>query len=99
MFKYFVFAFRHSYKVSVSPQLSENYCRNPDVDGDRPWCYTVNLYSRWEYCDIPMCRNCKYNIQIISISCIDTEEWLMHCIVFIEICKTWIMANLKPNYI
>ena len=33
---------------------AENYCRNPD-SSDGPWCYTTDINTRWEYCDIPYC--------------------------------------------
>uniref|UniRef100_A0A452GR28 Kringle domain-containing protein n=1 Tax=Gopherus agassizii TaxID=38772 RepID=A0A452GR28_9SAUR len=32
--------------------LEENYCRNPDGE-IKPWCYTTNSTTRWEYCNIP----------------------------------------------
>ena len=28
-----------------------NYCRNPDREPGGIWCYTTDLYKRWEYCD------------------------------------------------
>lgn len=31
-------------------------CRNPGGLGERPWCYTINSSVRWDYCDIPQCR-------------------------------------------
>ncbi|XP_066303955.1 uncharacterized protein [Branchiostoma lanceolatum] len=34
--------------------LEGNYCRNPD-GSDGVWCYTVNPWSRWEFCDLPQC--------------------------------------------
>ncbi|XP_024051597.2 plasminogen [Terrapene carolina triunguis] len=34
--------------------LEENYCRNPDGE-IKPWCYTTNSSTRWEYCNIPSC--------------------------------------------
>ncbi|XP_078023202.1 apolipoprotein(a)-like isoform X7 [Epinephelus lanceolatus] len=36
--------------------LVNNYCRNPDNEG-RPWCYTTDPDSRWEYCDVPRCED------------------------------------------
>ncbi|XP_029449955.1 plasminogen [Rhinatrema bivittatum] len=34
--------------------LDKNYCRNPDGE-TRPWCYTTDSDTRWEYCQIPSC--------------------------------------------
>ncbi|CAB4045289.1 Hypothetical predicted protein [Paramuricea clavata] len=34
---------------------AENYCRNPQNSGQRPWCFTTDRNKRWEYCDIPKC--------------------------------------------
>jgi len=34
--------------------LVENYCRNPDGEG-QAWCYTTDDKKRWEYCDVPAC--------------------------------------------
>jgi len=28
-----------------------HFCRNPD-GGDRPWCFTVDAQTRWEYCQV-----------------------------------------------
>nr|XP_012553873.1 bone morphogenetic protein 1 [Hydra vulgaris]XP_047129107.1 bone morphogenetic protein 1 [Hydra vulgaris] len=35
-----------------------NYCRNPDGEKERPWCYTTlgkEAKKDWEYCDIKIC--------------------------------------------
>ncbi|KAK5852637.1 hypothetical protein PBY51_006489 [Eleginops maclovinus] len=34
--------------------LDSNYCRNPDNER-RPWCYTTDTETRWEYCTVPSC--------------------------------------------
>ncbi|KAK9411717.1 plasminogen [Crotalus adamanteus] len=31
--------------------LEKNYCRNPDGE-TKPWCYTTDPNTRWEYCNI-----------------------------------------------
>uniref|UniRef100_A0A672YFE5 Plasminogen n=1 Tax=Sphaeramia orbicularis TaxID=375764 RepID=A0A672YFE5_9TELE len=36
--------------------LDSNHCRNPDNER-RPWCYTTDSNTRWEYCNIPTCDN------------------------------------------
>ena len=34
---------------------AENYCRNPDAEVTGPWCYTTDVWTRWETCNIPIC--------------------------------------------
>ncbi|KAM6992248.1 plasminogen [Tautogolabrus adspersus] len=34
--------------------LDSNYCRNPDNER-KPWCYTTDSETRWEYCKVPNC--------------------------------------------
>ena len=48
---------------------NHNYCRNP-VDkwggrihpvskaAERAWCYTTDMGTKWEYCDIRDCTDC-----------------------------------------
>uniref|UniRef100_A0AAR2JRJ4 Hepatopoietin-A n=1 Tax=Pygocentrus nattereri TaxID=42514 RepID=A0AAR2JRJ4_PYGNA len=36
--------------------LDDNYCRNPNNDV-RPWCYTMDRNTRWEYCNISVCAH------------------------------------------
>ena len=35
--------------------LAQNFCRNPQSSGKRPWCFTTDRNKRWEYCDVPKC--------------------------------------------
>ncbi|XP_070563735.1 muscle, skeletal receptor tyrosine protein kinase-like [Ptychodera flava] len=53
----------HDYTPDVFPDLpkTENYCRNPAGEVNKPWCYTQEG-KRWEYCNISHCEN-------------DTLEW------------------------
>uniref|UniRef100_A0A8B9CMH4 Kringle domain-containing protein n=1 Tax=Anser brachyrhynchus TaxID=132585 RepID=A0A8B9CMH4_9AVES len=47
----------HGYTLKHFPgkDLKMNYCRNPDGEL-RPWCFTTSPTKRWEYCNIPRCR-------------------------------------------
>ncbi|OWF35537.1 receptor-type tyrosine-protein phosphatase S-like isoform X1 [Mizuhopecten yessoensis] len=50
---------RHSYKSAEQfpdKTMPENYCRTTE-DSARPWCYTTDINSRWEHCNINNC-NC-----------------------------------------
>ena len=38
------------------PIGDHNYCRQPEIDGERAWCYTMDPDERWEYCDVPECH-------------------------------------------
>ncbi|KAM7396616.1 hypothetical protein PAMP_019649 [Pampus punctatissimus] len=35
--------------------LDDNYCRNPDGH-QRPWCFTTDPNTPWEYCNIKVCE-------------------------------------------
>ena len=35
-----------------------NYCRNPNNEADRAWCFTTDSNVRWEYCKLPTCDVC-----------------------------------------
>ena len=38
-----------------SVAAAENYCRDPDGKG-KPWCYTTDPATPWQYCDVPTCK-------------------------------------------
>ncbi|CAG0886684.1 unnamed protein product [Darwinula stevensoni] len=46
--------FSLSYFPDDGMDSRHNYCRNPDIDGNGPWCYTEEDIGR-QYCDIPFC--------------------------------------------
>jgi hypothetical protein len=50
------------FPAGESETLARNFCRNPDNSADGPWCYTTDKDTRWEYCDILMCPNCKTTV-------------------------------------
>uniref|UniRef100_A0A8C8DXZ8 Hepatocyte growth factor a n=1 Tax=Oryzias sinensis TaxID=183150 RepID=A0A8C8DXZ8_9TELE len=47
---------RHQFqpKKFRDKDLKDNYCRNPD-NRLRPWCFTMDPKTPWEYCDIAVC--------------------------------------------
>ncbi|XP_078070175.1 muscle, skeletal receptor tyrosine-protein kinase [Mustelus asterias] len=49
----------HRRMPDLFPELtnSDNYCRNPGGESERPWCYTTNRDIRWEFCNVPLCTN------------------------------------------
>ncbi|KAJ8302241.1 hypothetical protein KUTeg_021228, partial [Tegillarca granosa] len=47
---------RHGYVDMLGND--ENYCRTPDQGNSKPWCYTIDPSTRWEYCFVPTCENC-----------------------------------------
>ncbi|XP_063311337.1 muscle, skeletal receptor tyrosine-protein kinase [Pelobates fuscus] len=54
----------HRRLPEVFPELprSENYCRNPGGESERPWCYTMDPNVRWEYCNIASCGTSAANL-------------------------------------
>lgn len=47
----------HDGPPDVFPQIryGENYCRNAGGDEKMPWCFTMDINTRWEHCDVPLC--------------------------------------------
>ena len=52
-------------KLGQTPAEAGNSCRNPE-SGPRPWCYTMDPKTRWEYCRIPPCAGQTFNIPILK---------------------------------
>ncbi|KAM4874291.1 hepatocyte growth factor isoform 1-T1 [Thomomys bottae] len=53
---------RHKFLPERYPDkgFDDNYCRNPDGK-PRPWCYTLDPNTPWEYCAIKMCVHSTVN--------------------------------------
>lgn len=53
---------RHKFLPERYPDkgFDDNYCRNPDGK-PRPWCYTLDPDTPWEYCAIKMCAHSAVN--------------------------------------
>ncbi|CAG0897288.1 unnamed protein product [Darwinula stevensoni] len=43
--------------INVDPSIHKNYCRNPALYREKPWCFVSDADIKWEYCDIPFCHN------------------------------------------
>ncbi|XP_006633316.3 hepatocyte growth factor isoform X1 [Lepisosteus oculatus] len=55
---------KHTFHPKRYPDkgLNDNYCRNPD-NRLRPWCFTLDPQTPWEYCNIKVCDvNAKTDI-------------------------------------
>ncbi|XP_071122899.1 uncharacterized protein [Mytilus edulis] len=69
---------KHHFNGTLADQ--ENYCRNPDTEPEGPWCYTTDVNSRWEYCDVHYCVRPfrEYAVEVLSGSkvflCNDSSE-------------------------
>ena len=46
----------HGFGTLLSGEV--NYCRNPDGKS-RPWCFTMDSNTEWEYCSISNCCKCR----------------------------------------
>ena len=44
-----------------SVKNAENYCRNPSSSDFGPWCYTTDVWTRWEICNIAICSKTEGN--------------------------------------
>ncbi|KAM8884118.1 hepatocyte growth factor-like isoform 1-T1 [Synchiropus picturatus] len=65
---------RHSFqpKRFRDKDLRDNYCRNPD-HRLRPWCYTMDRKTPWEYCNISVCEadpSEDPQVDVTSTSCV-----------------------------
>uniref|UniRef100_A0A7N6B7I9 Hepatocyte growth factor n=1 Tax=Anabas testudineus TaxID=64144 RepID=A0A7N6B7I9_ANATE len=58
---------KHLYHPKRYPDkgLDDNYCRNPD-GRHRPWCFTTDPNTPWEYCNIKVCGN---NVVVETTEC------------------------------
>nr|XP_039261984.1 uncharacterized protein LOC120338112 [Styela clava] len=45
----------HETKHKPLTDSDHNYCRNPNLDPQGPWCYTLDRNVEFAYCNIPQC--------------------------------------------
>ncbi|XP_067915294.1 hepatocyte growth factor-like [Heterodontus francisci] len=59
---------RHRFHPERFPDkgLNDNYCRNPN-GRIKPWCYTLDPHTPWEYCAIKECvHNCDHVSEVTT---------------------------------
>ena len=50
-----------------------NNCRDPDSNG-YIWCYTMDEYVRWDYCDFPPCSGRSFNKLVLTYCILETPK-------------------------
>ncbi|XP_008310126.1 hepatocyte growth factor [Cynoglossus semilaevis] len=62
----------HPYHPKRYPDkgLDDNYCRNPD-GRQKPWCFTTDPNTSWEYCNIKLCETPSKSIIPETTSCFE----------------------------
>ncbi|KAA8590191.1 hypothetical protein FQN60_014125 [Etheostoma spectabile] len=61
---------KHLYHPKRYPDkgLDDNYCRNPD-GRHRPWCFTTDPNTHWEYCNIKVCETSPKSNVVETTEC------------------------------
>ncbi|XP_077453516.1 hepatocyte growth factor [Stigmatopora argus] len=65
---------KHQYHPDRYPDkgLDDNYCRNPD-GRHRPWCFTIDPKTSWEYCRIKVCESPRKRTAVETRDCYLTK--------------------------
>lgn len=45
-----------SYASSTKGIGNHHYCRNPNGAKEKPWCFTMDPATEWEFCSVPECK-------------------------------------------
>ncbi|XP_016322104.1 hepatocyte growth factor-like [Sinocyclocheilus anshuiensis] len=66
---------KHLFHLKRYPDkgLKDNYCRNPD-GRQRPWCFTTDPSTPWEYCNIKQCVPHRQSYIAKNYRCKDLRE-------------------------
>ncbi|CAG0896482.1 unnamed protein product, partial [Darwinula stevensoni] len=59
--------------INVDPAIHKNYCRNPALYREKPWCFVADSDIEWEYCDIPFCHKLEKPWCFVADSDIEWE--------------------------
>jgi len=74
-----------------SRALARNYCRNPDANDQFVWCYTTDPNTRWERCDVPLCRKSAADCSYQRTMCLLIRQKLL----YINIVPHWLSSDQR----
>lgn len=80
--------------------LDDNYCRNPD-GLHRPWCFTTDPNTPWEYCNIKVCGKLEsvfvyvwLNLLafVIHLKWESMQVFAWACLCSVQVHQVWLTA-------
>lgn len=80
--------------------LDDNYCRNPD-GRHRPWCFTTDPNTPWEYCHIKVCGELKCVFVYVWLSLLASAvhaKWALCVAVFVLCTSPWSVTDCTKIY-
>lgn len=77
--------------------FDDNYCRNPDGKL-RPWCYTLDPNTPWEFCAIKTCGKFKQNLLLpFPFQNLDTQ-FKQYRTIAISLIVLWWQFSKRSSY-
>ncbi|XP_078271215.1 prothrombin [Rhinoraja longicauda] len=89
------FPHSHNFTMQNFPTaiLEENYCRNPDQDGDGVWCHTTDPMTNTEYCELNYCDDLWNPFEKPTLEQIEAQDTFAG-----RTMKTEFQPSFSPKY-